>query len=212
MLSPWPNHFYAFLSAHTMFLVRYNSDVLFSKCIQFKPCCPLSGNIGFLLCCLSHPCNGVKISKELYRLQNGKQKNKLLPGRYQPRYISHCNFCFNLSKHTFMLTNKKKKLYYVFQTQNSSTADHFTPDNPFFTCNLKSLQWNCSTKSQMAWVVANVTGAGPDVGNATVCSDQPTARGPFSSFPHLAGPSGVRAGSHQDTSAHLIIPTCVGNG
>ena len=52
----------------------------------------------------------------------------------------------------------------------------------------------------MACVVANVTGAGPDVGNVTVCFDQPTARGPFSSFPYLAGPSGVRAGSHQDTS------------
>lgn len=44
-----------------------------------------------------------------------------------------------------MLTNKKKKLYNISQTQNLSTVDHFTPDNLIVTHNKKSLQWNCST-------------------------------------------------------------------
>lgn len=197
MLSPWPNYFYAFLSAHTIFLRSYNSDVLFSKCIEFKPCCPLSGKIAFLPCWLSLPCNRIKISKELHRHQNGKQKNKLLPGRYQPRYISHCKFCCNWNKHTFMLTNKKKKLYY-FKLRIRQLLIILLRQSSLVTWNACS--GTAVLTSQMACAVANMTGAGLDVGNVTVCSDQPATRGLFSSFPRLAGPSGVRAGSCQDTS------------
>ena len=173
---------------------------LWPKCVEIKPCRPLSGNTAFLPWWLSHPYIRVQISKELYRLQNGKQRNKLLSGRYQPRCISHCKFCFNLSKHSFMLTNKKKKHYYTFQTQNLSIVDHFTPDNQFFTFNLKSLQWNCSTNISGGLCWPMWLAPGPNVGDVTVCSGQPTARGLSSSFPHPSGPSGMRAGSHQDTS------------
>lgn len=72
----------------------------------------------------------------------------------------------------------------------------------------------------MACTVANMTGAGLDVGNVTVCSDQPTTRGLFSLFPRLAGPSGVKAPSgvdlvrtHQTCHTRIspsVIPTCVG--